>query len=157
MQTTETQPRLRSRGCYILLALIAVVPLLCCGWFAYFVWYTSTIPTAPVPPGSHLLSLDAGPGGHWSATARYWYYEKYSVAMPPEEVKAYYRSMGSNANPFGYYSVQILPPIPGIDEVPPNMNLASAVRRDSTDPIGETIILIEVSWDPEPPPWNWTY
>ncbi len=133
----------------ILIVLFTFAVVLSCVWSMQTGWYIG-IPRAPVPEGAHLLSRNAGSSGYWAATRRFWYYEKYSVSATVEEVTAFYDKIGNKAWPFGWVTVQILPPISsivGITETE-NMRLASALRRDVTDPIGETIILIEVSWEP---------
>jgi hypothetical protein len=138
-------------------AAIVLAVSLCGGWLKYSNWYRSTIPTAPVPEGARLLSRNASANGYWSSRTRYWYYEKYSVDKSPEEVEAFYDRVGDAAKPFGYFSVEILPPMPAPGEESPNMGLAAASRRDITDPVGETIILLEVSWDPDELPFSWFY
>lgn len=143
----------------ILVVLVAIVLAisLCGGWLAYSNWYRTTIPTAPVPEGARLLDHNAAANGYWSSQTRYWYYEKYSIAQSPEEVQAFYSREGDVARPFGCFSVEILPPEPAAGEEPSNMDLAPALRRDSTDPEGETIILLTVSWDADEWPFSWFY
>jgi hypothetical protein len=138
-----------------LLAGVLAVPVCCYAYVAYFRWYEATVPRAPVPNGARLLSRNAPRGGYWSSNAENKYYEKYSVTRPLEEVWDFYARAGHNAWPFGHYLVHVLPPTPPLNEDPPNMNLASALRRDSSDPPGETLILLEVYWDPDPVPLSW--
>jgi hypothetical protein len=128
--------------------MLVVMPF--CIWSIQADWYIG-IPYAPVPEGAHLLSRNAGSGGYWAAAAISWHYEKYSVKASVDEVTAFYEKVGDKAWPFGWITVQILPPISstvGITETE-NMQLVSALRRDATDPLGETIILMEVSWSPD--------
>jgi hypothetical protein len=140
----------RQRRKLILIACLAIVVVLFCAWSIQTGWYIG-VPHALVPEGAQLLSRNAGDNGYWAATARNWYYEKYSVKASTAEVTAFYDKVGNKAWPFGYVNVQILPPITsttGITQTE-NMRLASALRRDVTDPVGETILLIEVSWSPD--------
>ncbi len=139
----------KSRRILILVVLFTLAVMLFCVWSIRTGWYIG-IPRAPIPQGAHLLSRNAGDVGYWAAVRRNWYYEKYSVKATVEEVTAFYDKVGNKAWPFGWFNFQILPPISstvGITETE-NMRLASALRRDVTDPVGETIILIEVSWEP---------
>ena len=140
----------KQRRKLILVGCLAIVVVLFCAWSIQTGWYIG-IPRAPVPEGAQLLSRNAGDSGYWAATARSWYYEKYSVKASVAEVTAFYDKVGNKAWPFGYVYVQILPPITstaGITQTE-NMRLVSALRRDVTDPVGETILLIEVSWSPD--------
>lgn len=141
----------------VLLIGLLAIPLCIVLYLAYFLWYTDTIPRAPVPAGARLLSRNPADSDHWSARARYWYYEKYSFPGPVDDAETFYAQAGYEALPFGQYYVRVLPPVPALGEEAPDLSEAPAVRRDSTDPADETIILIEVSWDPEPPPWSWLY
>ena len=139
----------KRRRKFILITLFTFAVVSFCIWSIQTGWYIG-IPRAPILEGAHLLSRNAGSGGYWAAAKRFWYYEKYGVKASVEEVTAFYDKTENKAWPFGWITVQVLPPISstaGITETE-NMRLAPALRRDVTDPIGETIILIEVSWEP---------
>ncbi len=130
------------------IGLVLFVPLWWIAVFRYANWYDDTAPVAFVPDGARLLAREPESHLFHSAIARYWYYAKYSTQLPYAEVVAFYEKSGDNARPFGYFSADILPPLSNPTKGTYNSQLPPAERRDVTDPREETIILIEVSWEP---------
>jgi hypothetical protein len=113
--------------------------------------YYSIVPSPPLPTGAQLLSRNPEQGRWTANNGRAWYYAKYAIAQSPEQVRAYFKNKGYRAEPWGYFTVEILPPTPPQDEPLPNMRISSALRRDPSDPKGETIILIQVDWNEDWP------
>lgn len=131
--------------------LIAIVILAFLIWLQYQIWYDNTVPTAPVPEGARLIQRQPESSYH-GAIARLWYYEKYSIDKPYEEVVAFYKDKGWHASPFGYFDVDVLPPVsvPVIEQYDKRLStyLALPFKRDADDPLNETLIIVEVSKTP---------
>jgi hypothetical protein len=153
MQQHRSSPEPIKRHPLILLTvdgciLIAIVM----GWFIglvlYAVWYEETMPVAPVPENSRLLSRDPKPESiiypYYSATARYWYYARYTTTTPYNEVIEFYKDRYV-ASPFGTFSTDILPPATVTFTEDNHQN---RIKREDGDPPNETIILAEVNKTP---------
>jgi hypothetical protein len=136
-------------------ALVLLVFITFVVWLFYIVWYEKIIPVAPIPEGTRLLQRQPELGRDQfpfhSATARYWYYAKYSTTMPYEEVRAFYEGK-YNASPFGVFSVDIWPPVttPVMEahNRAENTFLSLPLKRLKDDPLNETLIIVEVSKEP---------
>jgi hypothetical protein len=114
--------------------LIVSVPLV----FFVVRWYDTTVPVAPVPPGTHLLRREPSHvQDHASSTMRYWYYATYTTSLEARDVEVFYRQQHGQARPFG--SISLLRMLP---------TTSSRVLIPSGQSPSETQFLVEISWTP---------
>ena len=131
------------------LIFLVSCPLIWLGVGWYTDWYEQALPVVPLPAGARLLARNPDDAPYyWSSTTRYWYSAKYSTPLSANVVQAFYHSDGGAARPVGIFSVTVLPPLPDPKHTNYDERLVAAQRRDSSDPPGETLILVAVNWTP---------
>ena len=152
----------------LLIALVIVVPLGLWLSLLIFTVANSIEPAAPIPANGTRVSHHA----HAAVRGR-WYYEKYVVNQTPEEVLAFYQNSGAtckenqesdfslsapfyecsgNISPRSSYYVQFKRQSEATTsrytDPARRKGLAMPEQPDPNDPVGETLVLVTVRWEP---------
>ena len=151
-----------------LITLIIAVPIGTCLALFIFVTVDSIEPTAPIPAGGIRVSHQSHAASHGL-----WYYEKHVVNLSPEQVLAFYQGIGAtckesqesdfslsapfyectgNISPRSSYYVQFKRQSEATTsrytDPARRKGLAMPEQPDPNDPVGETLVLVTVRWEP---------